>query len=268
MLRALRAHWPEYSMEAAGLGLFMISAGLLATALEHPGSPLREALADPLARRVLMGLGIGLTAIALINSPWGKRSGAHLNPAVTLTFLRLGKVERWDAVFYILFQTLGGTAGVVLVAVLLRGSFTAEPVLYVVTRPGSAGALAAFAGEFVISFALMTMVLWASNSPRLSRHVGVFAGLLLATYITFEAPLSGMSINPARTFASALPAGIWSAFWLYLTAPVLAMLLAAQVYLGVRGRRDVYCAKFNHHSRQRCIFRCRFAQLARRSSHE
>ena len=266
MLRSLREHWPEYSMEAAGLGLFMISAGLLATGLETPGSPLREALPSALLRRLLMGVGIGLTAIALINSPWGKRSGAHLNPAVTLTFLRLGKVERWDAVFYILFQVLGGTAGVLLVAALLRRPFTTEPVLYVVTRPGDAGTLAAFAGEFVISFALMAMVLWASNSPALSRHVGVFAGLLLATYIMFEAPLSGMSINPARTFASALPAGIWSAFWLYLTAPVLAMQLAAQAYLAVRGRREVYCAKLNHHSRQRCIFRCRFAQLEQRSS--
>jgi aquaporin Z len=266
LLRALRAHWPEYAMEAAGLGLFMLSAGILATALEHPGSLFRDALPDPVLRRVLMGVGIGLTAIALINSPWGKRSGAHLNPAVTLTFLRLGKVERWDALFYIASQTVGGTAGVLLVAALVRGPFTTEPVLYVVTRPGHAGSMAAFAGEFAISFALMTMVLWASNSARLSRHVGILAGLLLAAYITFEAPLSGMSINPARTLASALPAGVWTAFWLYLTAPILGMQLAAQLYLTVRGRREVYCAKFNHHSRQRCIFRCRFAQLEQRSS--
>ena len=121
--------------------------------------------------------------------------------------------------------------------------------------------MAAFAGEFVISFGLMIMVLWASNTSRLSRHVGVLAGLLLALYITFEAPLSGMSINPARTFASALPAGLWTAFWLYLTAPILAMQLAAQLYLFTRGRRQVYCAKLNHHSRQPCIFRCRFEEL-------
>src|SRR5687767_12327179 len=81
---ALRRHWPEYLMEAAGLGLFMISAGLFGTLLFFPGSPLAESLPDPMARRALMGLIMGLTAIAIIYSPWGQQSGAHLNPAVTL----------------------------------------------------------------------------------------------------------------------------------------------------------------------------------------
>lgn len=256
MIRAFREHWPEYLMEAAGLGLFMVSAGLLTIALEAPGSPLRETVASPLARRVVMGLGIGLTAVGLINSPWGRRSGAHLNPAVTLTFLRLGKVAAPDAAFYVLFQVLGGTAGVGAVAALAGGPFRAAPVRYVVTVPGAAGNGAAFAGEFLISFALMAMVLWASNSARFSRHVGVFAGILLALFITFESPFSGMSINPARSFASAFPAGIWTAFWIYLTAPVAAMLAASQIYLWARSPRRVYCAKLNHHGRQRCIFRC------------
>src|SRR5918994_4078883 len=67
---ALRRHWPEYLMEAAGLGLFMISAGTFGTLLFHPGSPLAALLPDPLARRALMGLIMGLTAIAIIYSPW------------------------------------------------------------------------------------------------------------------------------------------------------------------------------------------------------
>lgn len=261
MIRALRSHWPEYLMEAAGLGLFMVAAGLLATLLEYPGSPIRAALPEALPRRVLMGLGIGLTAVGLINSPWGKRSGAHLNPAVTLSFLRLGKIERWDALFYMIFQVLGGTAGVVATQLVLGQPFSGAPVRSVVTVPGPSGVGPAFAGEFVISFGLMAMVLWASNNTKLSRFVGLFAGALLALYITLEAPLSGMSINPARTVASALPAGIWTAFWVYLTAPVLAMLLATQGYVWLMGRHRVYCAKLNHHSSQRCIFRCRFAEL-------
>ena len=95
-------HWPEYLMEAAGLGLFMISACVFGTLLEHPASPVRAGRCPtPLVRRVLMGLAMGLTAIAIIYSPWGQRSGAHMNPAVTLTFLRLGKVAPADAVFYV-----------------------------------------------------------------------------------------------------------------------------------------------------------------------
>src|SRR6266498_5363858 len=114
MERAWRRHWPEYLMEGAELGLFMISACLFVALLEHPDSPVRQALPDPFLRRVLMGIAMGVTAVAIIFSPLGKRSGAHFNPAVTLTYLRLGKIALPDAVFYILFHFVGGIAGVLL----------------------------------------------------------------------------------------------------------------------------------------------------------
>src|SRR3989304_987347 len=88
-----------------------------------------------------------------------------------------------------------------------------------------------------MSFLLMTVVLAASNTPRLARRTGLFAGVLVAAYITVEAPLSGMSLNPARTFASALPASVWTAFWVYLAAPPLGMLLAAELYARLPPRR-------------------------------
>ena len=92
VINALRQHWPEYLMEAAGLGMFMISACLFGTLLEYPGSPVHNAIADPMLRRVLMGFAMGLTAIGIIYSPWGKQSGAHINPSITMTFFRLGKI--------------------------------------------------------------------------------------------------------------------------------------------------------------------------------
>src|SRR6266513_2948450 len=116
MLNALKKHWPEYLMEAAGLGIFMVSASVFAILLYHPASPALRFLPEEFPRRVLMGLAMGLTAIGIIYSPWGKQSGAHLNPAVTLTFYRLGKVAPWDAVFYVVSQFAGGVAGVVLLA--------------------------------------------------------------------------------------------------------------------------------------------------------
>jgi aquaporin Z len=123
MKQALRAHWPEYLMEAVGLMLFMISAGSFGTLLEYPESPVHQAIAAPFVRRSLMGLAMGLTAIALIYSPWGKQSGAHLNPATTLTFWRLGKVARWDACFYILAQFVGGLMGVLIIGGMLECPF-------------------------------------------------------------------------------------------------------------------------------------------------
>src|SRR6185437_2275530 len=100
MLAALKSHWPEYLMEAGCLGLFMISAFAFGSLLEHPASPVHRAIPHPLLRRSLMGLAMGTTAICIIYSPWGKQSGAHINPATTLTFYRLGKISRPDAILY------------------------------------------------------------------------------------------------------------------------------------------------------------------------
>ena len=251
---ALTEHWPEYLMEAAGLGVFIISACVFGVLLEHPASPLRQAIPDPFLRRASMGLAMGLTAIGIIFSPWGKQSGAHLNPSVTLTFLRLGKIGPADALFYILFQFAGGIAGVILAATFLRNTLTHPAVNYVATQPGPSGAGPAFLAEAGISFLLMTVVLIETNNRLVSRFTGFFAGALVAAYITFEAPLSGMSMNPARTLGSALAAQTWNALWIYFTAPPLGMLLAAEVFTRFRETPKLACPKLHHNNGRRCIF--------------
>jgi aquaporin Z len=249
-------HWPEYAIEATLLGLFMISACAFTVLLEHPASVVRAALPDPLVRRGLIGLAMGATAVTLIYSPWGQRSGAHFNPAVTLGFLRLGKIAPRDAAGYVLAQCAGGALGVLVAAALLSTWIAHPAVAFAVTVPGPAGAATAFAAELAISFLTMTVVLVASNGGA-ARFTGLLCGGLVALYITLEAPLSGMSMNPARTLASAVNAGVWSGFWVYVTAPVLGMLLAAEAFVRVRGAHAVLCAKLQHeNARVRCIFRC------------
>ena len=267
-MNTLRRHWPEYAMEAALLGGFMVSACGSAALAYHPGSPVAQAVNDGPARRVLMGLAMGLTAIALIYSPWGRRSGAHMNPAVTLTFLRLGKSAPSDAAFYIASQFVGGAVGVLTMDAIL-GPVIANPnVNYVVTAPGRWGVAAAFAGEAAIAFGMMITVLTASNHKALANYTGLFAGALVALFITFEAPVSGMSMNPARTFASAVVAGDWTGFWVYVAAPVLGMLAAAECYVFARGAHRVRCAKLHHRNNHRCIF-CEYQhpELAVASAH-
>ena len=253
ILNTWRAHWPEYLIEAWALGMFMVSAGMVTVAFEYPGSWLHSAIIDPLLRRAGIGIAMGLTAIALIYSRFGQQSGAHMNPAVTLTYWSLGKVAGADAIGYVLAQLCGGTLGVLLVASTLGARFTAPPVSYVATLPGTVGTSVAFFSEVGISFVLMWTVLMISNRPSLARFTGYCAGALVALYITFEAPLSGMSMNPARSFASAMPSGLWQGYWIYLSAPVIGMLAAARCYIWRNSPAAVHCAKLLHPDEVRCI---------------
>jgi aquaporin Z len=251
---ALQLHWPEYLMEAGLLGAFMVSACVFGILYGFPGSPVRQAIPSMFVRGMLAGISMGLTALAIFYSPWAKQSGAHINPSVTLTFLRLGKIRPWDAGLYIAAQFFGASCGVLLVAQFLRHQISDPAVRYVVTTPGPHGPWAAFAAEFLMATGMMSAVLYFSNHARLGRYTGVFASILVATYITLEAPLSGMSMNPARSFGSAFSAGIWDQFWIYLTAPLLGMLTASELYLWRKGRHSVKCCKLHHDNDKRCIF--------------
>ncbi len=254
MLKALQHHWRDYLIEAWGLGMFMVMAGSVATLLFSPSSPVVQWIPDPMLRRSLMGMAMGLTAISIIYSPWGKRSGAHLNPSVTLTFFRLKKLAPWDALFYVVAQFLGGALGVFLVGVVLGSLFTDPPISAIATVPGQWGWLAALLTEFLMAWGLMTIVLITANIPRLANYTGIFAGLTVATYITLLSPISGMSMNPARSTASALSAQIWTAFWIYYLAPPLGMLTAAEIYRRVtKLRTRSICCKLCPNGETPCI---------------
>jgi len=254
-------HWPEFLIEAILLGLFMISACASTILLQSTAALGFKAIANPFFRRFVTGIAMGLTAIALIYSPIGRRSGAHFNPAVTLTYLRLGKIGGVDAVCYIVAQFLGGIAGVTMVK-LVAGMLAAAPsVRFAVTMPAMGAVGFALAAEFAISFLTMTTVLVASNSRSLSTFTGLIVGILVTAYVTFESPISGFSQNPARSFASAFALGDWDFLWIYFIAPPLGMLAASEVYLRVRGARAVFCAKLNHSGAGTCIFRCNFSAL-------
>lgn len=253
---ATQLHWPEYLIEATCLGLFMISSCLFGALFEHPASPVRQLIENPTLRRVPLGLAMGLTAMALIYSRLGQRSGAHMNPATTLAFWRLGKITRVDAAGYVLAQLAGGILGVQLSAALIRQELGHPAVNYLATVPGTDGVAVAFVAEAAMSCVLMLTVLAVSNRPSVARFTGLCAGILIMTFIIVEAPISGMSMNPARSLGSALPAGAWTDFWIYLTAPPLGMLLAAELYHRVADRRSVSCAKLHHPESGSCHFSC------------
>lgn len=254
MQEATGHNWKEYFAEALGLGIFMISACVFSVLLFHPAiapTEFPQSLKLP-----LMGAAMGITAVAIFKSPFGKLSGAHINPAVTLTFWRLGKIKSSDAAFYVLFQFIGATAGVLISWIALGSGLADAAVNFAITVPDGSGPAVSFAAEFAISFGIMATVLVTSNNSVLAKFTPFLAGSLVALYIALESPISGMSMNPARTFGSAIFAGNWSGWWVYLTAPPLAMLAAAEVFTRLRGPHAVLCAKLDHDSRYGCIFDC------------
>ena len=101
---------------------------------------------------------------------------------------------------------------------------------YVVTVPGKSGLAVAFILEFIISFLLIAVVLFMGIKKEWDKYTPYIVSLLITLFITFEAPYSGMSMNPARTFASDFIAGEWKSFWLYCIAPVLGMLSGELLY--------------------------------------
>ena len=256
VVSSLRLHWPEYLMEAGELALYMFLACAFATLLQHPASPIRHLIASAVSRRAIMGMAMGATVVGIVMTPWGKQSGGHFNPAVTVTFFRLGKVKFWDATFYAAAQFSGALCGVVIATCVLRGALENDAVRYAVTVPGVYGSTAAFVAELMISSVLMITILFVSNRHSVARYTPYFVGALYAIYIAFETPFSGMSMNPARTFGSAFPAGIWDGLWIYFTAPTLGMLISAEAFLKFRGGVPPSCAKLHHANHKRCIFHC------------
>jgi len=247
MEQTLPQKWPVYLIEAWALGTFMVMASFVVILVEHPALPVRTAIPSPLLRRALIGLAMGLTATSLIYSRWGKRSGAHLNPAVTVAQWQLNRITTTDAGAYIVAQFVGGSLAIGVLHGLMPYVMTHPAVNHVATVPGSAGVWVALACEFLMAFGMLTMVLTLSNSRRLSPYTGYFVGLLVALYITVEAPYSGMSMNPARTVSSALWAGIWTGWWVYFIGPVAGMSLAGWLYRRQYRKRYGECRSMTMH---------------------
>ena len=225
-----------YCYEGLGLGIFMFSAGFFDAMIDHPGLPLRQHIHYAIIRRLLIGLSMGITALFIMNATFGKKSGAHINPAVTLAQYRLRRISGCDAIFYILFQFIGGSIGMYGVYLLFPHLISDPAVNYIVTLPGKKGVAIAFMLEFMISFLLITTVLFSNYENAYSGITPYLVAVLLTLYITFEAPFSGMSMNPARTFASAIVAGKWDYYWLYCIAPVMGMLTGQSLFSAIKRR--------------------------------
>src|SRR3954466_2185275 len=250
-VQPMRRNLSAYLSEFAGTAI-MLFIGVSAVAfMWAPGSPV-PVVPNGALRRLLTGLMFAGGATAVVYSPLGQISGGHINPAVTLAFWRLGKVPTRDAVIYIVMQFLGAFVGAY-AAGLAWGPLTTG-VQFAATVPGDgytwAGALAA---ETFITFLLVFTVFVCVNKPKVAPRTGLIAGTLVALLVMIEAPVTGTSLNPARTLGPAVLAPNYTALWIYFVGPVAGALVAVAAFRGQWGAQTV-CAKLYHTEKYPCPF--------------
>ena len=247
----MRRNLSAYVAEFAGTAL-MLFFGVSAVAfMWAPGSPV-PVISSPALHRLVTGLLFAGGATVVVYSPLGQISGGHINPAVTLAFWRLGKVPTRDAVIYAVLQCAGALLGTYAAGVAW-GPLTTG-VQYAATVPGEgypwAGVLAA---EILITFLLVFTIFVCVNKPRLAPKTGLIAGALVAALVMIEAPVSGTSLNPARSLGPALVSSVYSGLWIYVVGPVTGALVAVAAYRGQWGP-EVVCAKLYHTEKYPCPF--------------
>ena len=240
----------EYAAEFAGTALLLL-VGLSAVCADFGArSPVVSAIPDSNLRRLITGVIFAGSATAIVYSPLGRRSGGHLNPAVTLAFLRLGKIAPRSAAIYVAVQIAGALAGAAVVLAIWRGWATSVNVGATVPKDG--GAAAAVAAEAAVTFLLVSLILNFVDRPRLMPFTAAAAGSLVAFFVFVEAPVSGTSLNPARTLGPAVVGGTFTDVWIYFLGPVVGALLSVFAY---RHRRPgVACGKLFHVKAVECRF--------------
>jgi aquaporin Z len=248
-------HWPEYGAELLGTA-FLIFVGLSAVVFDFGKGLLPSSLIpDVSVRRLLTGLIFAGSGSLVAISPLGKLSGAHINPSVSLAFWAHGKMHRQDLIGYILAQFVGAIGGEVLL-IAVWGHFS-RSVTNGMTLPGAGYPLwLVFLAEMLLTCLLVLGIFIFVSSHRLMRWTPLMNWILVATMVWLESPISGTSLNPARSIGPALLTWLWTAQWLYCTAPPLGGLLAVGVFrLLSIGERDVLTGKLFHEPRYRSIFK-------------
>jgi len=247
----MRRNLSMYACELAGTAL-MLFWGISAIALMWgSGSPM-PVMPVPALRRLVTGLLFAGGATAVVYSPLGKRSGAHINPAVTLAFWMLGKLPGRDVAGYIIAQVLGAIAGTAAAAFMWPG--LVRSIQYAATAPGDGWTwVGALIAEVLSTFALVFLIFVCVNKPSIAARTGLIAGAFVTVLVVIEAPVSGTSVNPARSLAPALLAPIYKDQWIYVVGPIAGALLAAVAYQHGCGGSTV-CAKLYHTAEYRCPF--------------
>ena len=243
--KSMKIPYPVLLAEAAGTGLLLL-AGLSCVILDFgAGSPVSNWIPDPGLRRLITGFLFGSSGGLIAISPLGKLSGAHLNPVVTFAFWAQGKLQTHMMAGYILVQFAGAAIGSL--PLLLWGQM-GNSVDFGATVPGAGySTWVVLGGEILTTGAMILGLFFFLSHPGLRHFTPLLFPFLYAVMVFLEAPISGTSTNPARSFGPSLVAGVWQGWWIYWLGPLLGTLLAlALIRSNWLGVLEVEVAKLYH----------------------
>ncbi len=237
--------WGLYMSELIGTALLLLF-GLSFVILDFgKGSFVVNAIPDAGLRRLITGFLFGSTGAAIAYSRVGKVSGAHINPVVTLSFYIKKKLSVRDTTGYIVAQFAGAIIGCI--PLLLWGS-AGKSVGFGSTTPGHGYTVwEAMLGEVVTTIGLIVGLFVFLGHKKLRKYTPLLFPFLYAVMVYLEAPLSGTSTNPARSFGPSVVSGIWTGWWIYFVGPLIGMAVGLSIHrLSWLKRFEVEVAKVYH----------------------
>jgi aquaporin Z len=249
---AHRIPWQVVVSEFIGTALLLLVGLSLVIFIFGAGSPVARLVPDEGVRRLISGFLFGGLGGSIALSPIGRESGAHINPVVTMGFWLLRKITGWVAVGYIVAQLLGAVAGSL--PLLLWGDM-GKSVFYGATIPGHGYSTETVVlGEIVTTFLMVTGLCVFLGFRHLRPFTPALFPFLYSIMVFIEAPISGTSTNPARSFGPAVISGIWEGWWVFLVGPLIGGLLAI-IACSFLARRIEVAKLYYFESDRRMIFR-------------
>ncbi len=234
--------WRVFLAELIGTAALVLVGLSLVVLMFGDGSPVAPVIPSEGWRRLITGFLFGTTGALIALSPVGKRSGAHINPVVTLAFRLMGKLDLETTAGYIVAQLAGAILGSL---PLLAWGAMGRSVAFGATLPGtgySTGAV--LAGEVITTFAMVTLLAVFLSIRKLRPFTPALFPFLYAVMVFAESPISGTSTNPARSLGPAVVSGQWDGWWIYWVGPVIGSLAACLVCSALAKRITV--AKLYH----------------------
>ncbi|MGC4035153.1 MAG: aquaporin [Chitinophagaceae bacterium] len=191
------------------------------------GSVIKDWIPAATPRRYITGFLFGTTGCLITLSPVGKISGAHINPTVSFAFFLKKRMRFQHMTWYVISQSIGAIIGS---APLIFWGTQGSSINYGATIPGSDGIVAAFVGETITSFLLVSLIFFFVGHHTLRKYTPFMIPFLFSIMVGIEGNISGTSTNAARSLGPAIIAGKWNSHWIYWTAPFAGASISALLF--------------------------------------